>query len=125
MPQLLLVMLGGAIGAGCRYAVGKVASGQFGAGFPWGTLIVNLLGGFLAGALIGSLPGTGGRGEPLRLFLGVGLLGGFTTFSAFSAETADMLQRGQLGMAAGYALSSVVGAVMMLFAGLLVARAAA
>jgi CrcB protein len=125
MPHLLLVMLGGAIGAGCRYGVGKVAAAQFGAGFPWGTLIVNLLGGFLAGALAAALLGTGEREEPLRLFLGIGVLGGFTTFSAFSMETADMLQRGQLALAAGYALSSVIGAVTMLFLGLWLTRAAA
>jgi CrcB protein len=124
MPHLLLVMLGGAIGAGCRYGVGKVAAAQLGTGFPWGTLAVNLVGGFLAGALVAALLGTGDRGEPLRLFLGVGLLGGFTTFSAFSAETADMLQRGQLALAGAYALSSVIGAVTMLFAGLWIARAA-
>lgn len=124
MPHLLLVMLGGAIGAGCRYGLGQVASAQFGTDFPWGTLIINLLGGFLAGALLGALLDSGERGETLRLFLGVGFLGGFTTFSAFSAETTDMLQRGQLGMAAAYSLLSVVGAVMMFFAGHLAGRAA-
>jgi CrcB protein len=125
MPHLLLVMLGGAIGAGCRYAVGKVAVAQLGTGFPWGTLAVNLAGGFLAGALVGVLLGSAERGEPLRLFLGTGLLGGFTTFSAFSAETGDMLQRGQVELAAGYVLASVIGAVLLLFAGLWVAGAAA
>jgi CrcB protein len=85
----------------------------------------HLLGGFLAGALAAALLGTGEREEPLRLFLGMGVLGGFTTFSAFSMETADMLQRGQLALAAGYALSSVIGAVTMLFLGLWLTRAAA
>ena len=125
MPHLLLVMLGGAIGAGCRYGVGRLAAAQLGPGFPWGTFIVNLAGGFLAGALLSLLAAEGARAEPLRLFLGVGILGGFTTFSAFSAETAGMLQRGEPGLAAAYALSSVAGSVLMLFAGLWLARAAA
>jgi CrcB protein len=124
MPHLLLVMLGGAVGAGCRYGVGQIAAARLGTGFPWGTFIVNLTGGLFAGALVGLLLGAGDRIEPLRLFLGVGLLGGFTTFSAFSIETADMLQRGQFGTALFYALSSVTGAVTMLFLGLWLARAA-
>jgi CrcB protein len=125
MPNLLLVMLGGAIGAGFRYHIGRVAAAQLGAAFPWGTWIVNLLGGFLAGILLGVLLADGARGDPLRLFLGVGVLGGFTTFSAFSAETANMLQRGEIAIAAAYAVSSVAGSVMMLFLGLWLARLAA
>ncbi len=118
-------MLGGAIGAGFRYHIGRVAAAQLGATFPWGTWIVNLLGGFLAGILLGVLLAEGARGDPLRLFLGVGVLGGFTTFSAFSAETANMLQRGEIMIAAAYAVSSVAGSVMMLFLGLWLARLAA
>jgi CrcB protein len=124
MPNLLLVMLGGAIGAGFRYHVSNVASAQLGPGFPWGTWIVNLLGGFLAGILLSLLIADGRQAEPLRLFLGVGVLGGFTTFSAFSAETAGMLQRGQFALAGAYAVSSVAGSVMMLFIGLWLGRAA-
>lgn len=121
MPHLILVMLGGAVGAGCRYGVGRLAVAQLGAGFPWGTLIVNLAGGFLAGLLVGS----GVRDDAVRHLLGVGLLGGFTTFSAFSAETATMIQRDQLGLAAAYCLASVAGAVTLLFAGLWMARGTA
>ena len=124
MPNFLLVMLGGALGAGCRYGVGRLAADRFGAAFPWGTLIVNLAGGLFAGLLAGMLLGAGDRAEPLRLFLGVGLLGGFTTFSAFSAETAEMLQRGAAALAAAYALASVAGGLAMLFVGLLLARTA-
>ena len=102
MPNLLLVMLVGAIGAGLRYGVGLAAVRRLGAGFPWGTLLVNLAGGLGAGLL----------------------LGGFTTFSAFSAETAYMLQRGDFGLAGLYTLVSVAGALALLFAGLWLARAA-
>ena len=125
MPNLLLVMLGGAIGAGLRYGAGLAAARRLGPDFPWGTWSVNLLGGMLAGLLLGFLLARGAEADPWRLFLGVGLLGGFTTFSAFSAETAYMLQRGEIGMAAVYAGSSVAGSVGLLFLGLWAARAAA
>ena len=122
MPKLVLVMLGGAIGAGLRYGVGLAAPRALGAEFPWATLIVNLLGGLAAGLLLGFLLARGEQADPWRLFLGVGLLGGFTTFSAFSAETAWMLQRGQFSAAALYILASVAGALGLLFAGLWLAR---
>ena len=123
MPPLLLVMFGGAVGAGFRYHIGSVALRNLGPGFPWGTWLVNLLGGFLMGVLVGSLREfTPIDGEPLRLFLGVGVLGGFTTFSAFSLETANMLLGGQAVTAAAYAVSSVAGSVLALFLGLLVTR---
>src|SRR6478609_11703172 len=123
MPPLLIVMLGGAIGAGFRYHVGYAALRNLGPAFPFGTWIVNLLGGLLMGILAGQLARwTNAEGEPLRLFLGVGVLGGFTTFSAFSLETASMLIRGEVVMAAAYAISSVAGSVMMLFIGLYLVR---
>ena len=123
MPPLLIVMLGGAIGAGFRYHIGYAALRNLGPAFPFGTWIVNLLGGLLMGILAGQLARwTNTEGEPLRLFLGVGVLGGFTTFSAFSLETATMLIRGELVMAAAYAVSSVAGSVMMLFIGLYLVR---
>lgn len=125
-PPLLLVMIGGAIGAGFRYHVGTIALRNLGPDYPFGTLIVNLVGGFVMGILAGSLakaPLIGAAGEPLRLFLGVGVIGGFTTFSAFSLETVNMLVRGQPVAAATYAVASVTGSVLMLFVGLLVTRA--
>jgi fluoride exporter len=124
MPNLLLVMAGGAIGAGFRFQLGRLALHQFGPGFPWGSLIVNLLGGLLIGVLAGLLARFGEAGESLRLFLGIGILGGFTTFSAFSLETINMLNRGQLGSAAAYVTVSVVGSVLLLMAGLWLVRAA-
>ena len=118
-------MLGGAIGAGFRYNLSKVALQHMGPGFPWGTWIANLLGGLLMGFLAGTLADMAKDGEPLRLFLGVGVLGGFTTFSAFSLETANMLIRGQTMLAAAYAVSSVAGSVLFLLIGLYAMRAVA
>src|SRR3569623_342026 len=95
MPNLLLVMLGGAAGAGLRYEVGMLTLRRFGAGFPWGTLTVNLAGGLLMGLLAGALTGIGMTSRPAWMLLGVGVLGGFTTFSAFSFDQYTMIQRGQ------------------------------
>lgn len=125
MQNLLLVMLGGAAGAGLRYGVGRIALVQLGPGFPWGTLFVNLSGGFAMGLLAGLLARHGVTGGTLGLLLGLGVLGGFTTFSAFSLETANMIQRGEVGLAGAYAAASLAGSVALLFAGLWIARAAA
>src|SRR3954469_2980962 len=125
MPNLILVMLGGAAGAGLRYEVGRLTLRQLGAGFPWGTLAVNLAGGLLMGLLAGALTGIDMMSRPAWLLLGVGVLGGFTTFSAFSLDLFYMIQRGQLGVAAGYALGSVLGALLLFTFGWSVARVAA
>jgi CrcB protein len=118
MSKLLLVALGGGVGAAARYLVGR------GFGGAWmGTLTVNLVGGLLMGLLAGWLAGRGeGDQERWRLLLGVGLLGGFTTFSAFSLETAQMLERRAYGEAFAYTAASVVLSIAALFAGLVVAR---
>ena len=120
-------MIGGAIGAGFRYQVGTVALRNLGPGFPWGTWIVNLLGALLMGILAGLLARSfsPAEGEPLRVFIGVGVLGGFTTFSAFSLEAVNMILRGQIILATAYAVSSVAGSIMMLFIGLFATRALA
>ncbi len=123
MPNLLLVMIGGAIGSGFRYHLSRIALQNMGPGFPWGTWIANLLGGLLMGVLAGTLARTVDGGEPLRLFLGVGVLGGFTTFSAFSLETYNMLVRGDYLLGAAYAVSSVAGAILMVFLGIMLTRA--
>lgn len=124
MPNLLIVMLGGAIGAGARHLVGAAALARLGPGFPWGTLIVNLSGGLLMGLLAGWLVRVGGS-EATRLFVAVGMLGGYTTFSAFSLETFLMIERSQYGAAAAYVGASVVGSVALLFVGLRLMRIAA
>ena len=126
MPHIFLVMAGGAIGAGLRFLAGGVALRALGPNYPWGTLMVNLLGGLAMGLLAGLLAARATAGdEAWRLFFGVGILGGFTTFSAFSLETALMVERGQFGVALGYALVSVIGSVAALFAGLAIARTVA
>jgi CrcB protein len=124
MPNLILVMLGGAAGAGLRYEVGRLTLRQFGPGFPWGTLAVNLVGGLLMGLLAGALTGIDMMSRPAWMLLGVGVLGGFTTFSAFSFDLFAMLQRGQIGVAVGYAFGSVLGALLLFVAGWALARAA-
>ena len=124
MPNLLIVMLGGALGAGARHLVGSFTLARFGPGFPWGTLSVNLAGGLLMGLLAGWLVRAGGS-EATRLFFAVGVLGGFTTFSAFSLELGLMVQRGDYALAASYVLASVIGGVLLLFAGLWLMRAGA
>ncbi len=124
MPNLLLVMLGGALGAGARHLAGLGALRWTGPGFPWGTLFVNLAGGLAIGLLAGWLARTGGS-EATRLFFAVGVLGGFTTFSAFSLETFLMIERGQFAPAALYVAASVIGSIVLLFAGLAAIRATA
>ena len=125
MQSLLLVMAGGAIGAGARHLTGAAMLRALGPGWPWGTLTVNLLGGFLMGALIGWLAQQSDGGNNLRLLLGVGMLGGFTTFSAFSLDVVLMIERGEVWPAGGYVLASVVGSIVALMVGLSLMRTAA
>ena len=115
-------MAGGAIGAGLRFVTGKAALAGLGPDYPFGTLIVNVVGGLAMGVLVASLARFIDGGENWRLFLGVGVLGGFTTFSAFSLEIALMVERGAMGAALAYALVSVVASVAALFAGMMLVR---
>ena len=123
MTRFLLVAAGGALGSVARYGLGLVA-GRLAPGqaWPWGTFGANLIGGLLMGLLAGWLAHRGQGGEGVRLFAAVGLLGGFTTFSAFSLETALMLERRDWALAGGYVAASVVLAVAALFVGLMIAR---
>jgi CrcB protein len=123
MEKVLLVAAGGAAGAVARYALGVQALRLWGSGWPFGTFIANLSGGLLMGMLAGYLAHRGGADqERLRVFLGVGVLGGFTTFSAFSLETALMIERRTYGQAFSYAAASVLLSISALFVGLLLAR---
>ncbi|WP_374516367.1 fluoride efflux transporter CrcB [Brevundimonas sp.] len=122
MTRLLIVAAGGALGAVARYGVGRLLPAS---GWPWPTLTVNLVGGLLMGLLAGWLAFRGGaHGETIRLFAAVGLLGGFTTFSAFSLETALMIEKRQFALASGYVGASVVLSIAALFLGLMIARRA-
>jgi CrcB protein len=87
---LLLVCAGGALGSGARYLVATAAARVFGTGFPVGTAVVNLSGSFLLGAVVAAA-GHGAVGEPVRVFLGPGIMGGFTTYSSFNWETLALL----------------------------------
>ena len=111
MHPLIPVMAGGAVGAAARYLT--VAALAPRGGWPLGTFAVNLVGGFLMGVLA-ALVLKGAASESARLLLGVGVLGGFTTFSAFSLEGFQMIERGQWGLAALYACASVVGSIAAL-----------
>lgn len=121
MLPLLLVMAGGAIGAGARHQVGRAMLAALGPGFPWGTLSINVVGGLLMGLLVGLLLRFS-LGESWRLFLGVGVLGGFTTFSSFSLDAVTLAQRGQILAAGGYVAASVIGSIAALLIGLTAAR---
>lgn len=115
----LTVAAGGAVGAWLRFAAGRL----IGAGpFPYATLSVNVLGSLAMGLLAGWLARHGEGSEHWRLLLGVGVLGGFTTFSAFSLEIALMIERGAMAQAALYIGLSLIGGVGGLFAGLALAR---
>ena len=124
MSPLLYVMVGGAVGSGARYLTGRAMTALLGAGYPFGTLAVNLVGGLLMGVLVGVLARNASP-EGWRLLLGVGVLGGFTTFSTFSLDVVTMIERGALGLALGYILVSVIGSIAALFAGLSAVRAVA
>ena len=125
MLKLLLVASGGAAGAVARYLLGGWTLRAFGPGWPYGTFAANIIGGFLMGVLVSWLAFRGGaEQERLRILLGVGVLGGFTTFSAYSLELARMLETRAYGQATFYAVSSVTLSVAALFAGLILARRA-
>ena len=122
MRLLLLACAGGAIGAGLRHLVNIGAVRMPGAGFPWGTFAVNLAGSFLMGLLIEALALRYNGSPEIRTFLATGLLGGLTTFSAFSLDFVFLMQRGELAAAAFYLIGSVSLAILALFAGLHVGR---
>ncbi len=124
MERLLLVAAGGAAGSVARYLTGIWALRLLGPGKPWaGTFTVNIVGGLLMGLLVGLLAHRGGADQDRwRLLIAVGVLGGFTTFSSFSLDTALMIQRRAWDSALIYALASVVLAISALFLGLALAR---
>ena len=120
---LIWVGLGGALGACVRYLVGKWAVERFGASFPVGTLIVNLTGCCLIGAVMALLAARGVAHPAPRLFLVVGILGGYTTFSSFAYESVVLLEQGRVWRASGYVLASNAGGLIACAVGMAVVRA--
>ena len=118
----LIVFLGAGIGGALRHGVNVAATRQFGLGFPFGTLIVNIVGSFAMGLLAGYFAFRPGISQHMRLFLTTGILGGFTTFSAFSLDTALLLERHSYGLAAGYVVGSIAAGLSALFFGLALFR---
>jgi len=117
-----IVFLGAGVGGALRHGVNVGAARLFGYGFPFGTLAVNVMGSFLMGLVAGYFAFRPGMGQHVRLFLTTGVLGGFTTFSAFSLDTALLVERHSYGLAAGYAVGSVAASVSALFFGLALFR---
>jgi len=123
MKMVLMAAMGGAIGAAGRYLVGVGALRLIGSGFPWGTLIVNIAGSFIMGVMIEAVALRYSVSNEVKTFLATGILGGFTTFSAFSLDFAVLMERKTEGLAAVYLGASVGFSILALFAGLYFARA--
>ena len=122
MRMVLLAATGGAIGAVGRYLTGLWALRYLGFGFPWGTLIVNVVGSFLMGLLVAYISWKGAANDALRVFLATGVLGGFTTFSAFSLDFAVLMERRELASAFAYLFGNVGLSLVGIFAGLAIMR---
>ncbi|MEM9632346.1 MAG: fluoride efflux transporter CrcB [Pseudomonadota bacterium] len=123
MKHLLLVMLGGGLGAGARHLVALVTLRLFGTAFPVGTLTVNIVGSLAMGLLIGWLAKSDfGHIQTVRYFIATGILGGFTTFSAFSLDTSVLWERGDTHLALIYVVASVLLSIAAVFAGLIFVR---
>jgi CrcB protein len=118
----LIVFLGAGIGGALRHGVNVGATRYFGLGFPYGTLIVNIAGSFIMGLFAGYFAFRPGVPQHLRLFLTTGILGGFTTFSSFSLDTALLIERHAFGLAAGYVIGSFAASLSALFLGLALFR---
>ena len=124
MKLFLLASLGGAIGAGARYLVNYASAQCMASGFPWATFIVNVVGSFLMGMVVAAFVPYLGGSVAWRTFLATGILGGFTTFSAFSLDAMLLLEKQQLTLLALYVLGSVVVSVLALAVGVGVVRIA-
>ena len=126
MRSYLLIFVGAGIGGALRHTVNTACARYCGLAFPWGTVTVNILGSFLMGVIAGWLAFKAHEGwsQPLRLFLTTGILGGFTTFSAFALDVEALISRHQHAAAAIYVAASVGLSIVALYVGLLLARAA-
>ena len=122
MHMLMLVCAGGAIGAGTRHMINLWFIARGLAGFPWATFAINVTGSLLMGLAIGLIAARANPSPELRAFIATGILGGYTTFSAFSLDVWQLLERNQLTAACGYVLGSVVLSILALTAGLAAAK---
>lgn len=123
MTSTFLVFLGAGIGGALRHGVNQLSLKGLGLGFPYGTLAINIIGSGLMGVLVGWFAARGeGLPQPMRLFLTTGVLGGFTTFSAFSLDAILLWERGDAAAAAFYVLASVGLSLAALMAGLALMR---
>jgi CrcB protein len=118
----LIVFLGGGVGAALRHGINMAAGRTLGTAFPYGTLIINITGSLLMGIIAGYFAIKGDASQHWRLFLTTGILGGYTTFSAFSLDAALLYERGEAGAAAIYVVASVAISIAGLFAGLALVR---
>jgi CrcB protein len=118
----VLVFVGGGLGASLRHTINIACAKCIGTSFPYGTFIINITGSIAMGLIAGYLAFKGEASQPWRLFVMTGILGGYTTFSAFSLDTALLYERGEIGLALFYVLGSVIFSVAGLFAGLALMR---
>ncbi|MCO5129610.1 MAG: fluoride efflux transporter CrcB [Xanthobacteraceae bacterium] len=125
LQLIAAVAAGGAIGSVARYLAGIGVGKLVGFGFPWGTLLINIAGSFLIGVFVESFALRWDLPQTARVFLTIGICGGFTTFSTFSLESVLLMERGELGAAAAYIVASVVVSILALFAGLHLIRSIA
>jgi CrcB protein len=126
MYPYLLVAIGGALGSVARYGTGVAVGRVWNLSFPLGTMLINIAGSLVMGLFIGYLARTTPSWQAdARLFVAVGVLGGFTTFSSFSLDTISMIERGDIGPALAYVLASVIIGIGALYVGLLVMRGSA
>ena len=124
MKHSLIVFIGSGLGGVARHLLNKFVIGIAGSVFPWGILAINITGSTALGLVAGWFAFRGDAPTDLRLFLTTGVLGGYTTFSAFSLDTAVLYQRGQPGLAGAYVAASVLLSILGLFAGLWAVRLA-
>lgn len=122
MNSLFAVAVGGALGASGRYLFNLQMMRLLGPNFPWGTLGVNIIGSFVMGVLAESFALRFNVSSEMRSFLMTGILGGFTTFSAFSLDAGNMIERDAFGLAGIYVAASVLGSIAALFLGLWAVR---
>lgn len=122
IKNIILVGLGGALGSVARYLISVLVYSGKTQSFPWSTLLTNFMGCLLLGLLLGYFQKNDNQYQELKLLLAIGVCGGMTTFSTFSAETLNLMQSGNLLATALYAISSFVGGVLLLYLGVVLIR---